>query len=156
MVFRVFLLQKWEISWCSSDPVLRASLRTAAGPHPSSGRCSWKVCRVKSSRCNESWAHHQRLWNWHSVLRREAGRSYPRSAAPFIFVSVQKQHNACYCITLFRKRLLMFWPKMLLKILSEKGLTRTFGLLRVKKKGRNFLRENRKKFYIKSILKKWR
>ena len=26
---------------------------------------------------------------------------------------------------------------MLLKILSEKGLTRTFGLLRVKKKGRN-------------------
>ena len=43
---------------------------------------------------------------------------------------------------------------MLLKILSEKGLTRTFGLLRVKKKGRNFLRENRKKFYIKSILKK--
>lgn len=34
---------------------------------------------------------------------------------------------------------------MLLKILSEKGLTRTFDLLRVKKKGRNFLRENRQK-----------
>ena len=84
LVFRGPFMPK--INWCSSDPVLRASLRTAAGPRPSSGRCSWKVCRAKNNMCSVPLGCHRNLWNWHSVLHRAAGRLNPRSAAPFILV----------------------------------------------------------------------